>query len=200
MGTFNFRDDVTLRRWVGDRLRAGQSTKSIAAEWTEANPDRSMTKNQVVGANHRWHLAEPQENPVGRLRWSEAEEQTLRDNQHMTCAQLVERMPDRSAKAVKDKRLAMNQKAEPAPARPPQPVFQETFVSAPKPVIAAPSPVAIVNAPPRTGLQCQWLNGSGSPDWDQCTANATHGRTESSWCDRHRARVFVGRGRDAEAA
>jgi len=174
---FDWRNDQTLREFVRDQWAAGKSARVIAAEWTHQHPARPMTKNNVVGAVHRHKLGEARPSPL-----------------HDRRAEPADRSPSAAAPEMPALKAAGVLVAPP-------PVYASPWVSAlAAPVIVAP-PKPVAAAPlSRVGLRCQWLNGSGSPNWDQCTTGATHGRAESSWCNHHRARVFGRRGYGTEAA
>lgn len=61
---------------------------------------------------------------------------------------------------------------------------------APKPVFTAPvrqEPMIVFK--PRSGVQCEWLDGSAAP-YRQCEATSEPGK---SWCAKHLRRVFVQR-------
>jgi len=202
MPKFDWQHDQTIRDFVRYRWAEGKSARQIAKEW---NGSTEMTRNDVIGAVHRYGLGESRPSPIRNAKaptaWTTEQVAVLVAHPNGNLDWLAGKTAH-SLGAVKTKIHALRVSGVittprtgfvPAVAthRPPPP---------PKPVIVAPPPVAVVKAPSRTGLLCQWLNGFGSPDWDQCTANATHGRSESSWCDRHRARVFVRRGIKTEAA
>lgn len=201
MPKFDWQHDQTIRDFVRDRWAEGKSARQIAEQWHGAT---EMTRNDVIGAVHRYGLGESRPSPIRNAKaptaWTSEQIALLvahPNGNHDSLASQTAHSPG----AVKTKIHALRVSGV---ITTPRPAFAATVAvhrQPPlKPVIVAPPPVAIVKALPRTGLLCQWLNGSGSPDWHQCTDNATHGRTESSWCDRHRARVFVRRGLEAKAA